>query len=123
MLATIFARDPKKSIINHDEVHKLLKNNIAWPKNYIPHKHVIKKPPPPKTKEEIHLETLKEKHSLIMTYLPKEEVENVIQRLDKICATTNAYGTYKEAGWKSTFMKYKEAAIKEQNIRDKKLRD
>ena len=85
MLATIFARDPKKFKDTDDDVQKLLKNNVAWPKNYIPFKHVIKKPPPPKTKEEAHIENLKDKHHLIMTYLPKEEVENMIQRLDKVC--------------------------------------
>ena len=78
MLATIFARDPKKFNQDHEDINKLSKNNIAWPKNYIPFKHIIKKPPPPKTKEEIHIETLKEKHHLIMTYLPNEEVENMI---------------------------------------------
>ena len=46
-----------------------------------------------------------------MKYLPKDEVEGEIQRLDRVCNTTNAIVTYKEYGWKSTFMKYKESAI------------
>lgn len=55
-----------------------MKNNVAWPKNYIPSKHTIKRPPPLKTKLEENREKLKEKHHLIMQYLPREEVDNII---------------------------------------------
>jgi len=43
MVAYIHARDPKAFNKNNEEVRKVLQNQIAWPKGYIPPKHEIKR--------------------------------------------------------------------------------
>ena len=81
MLALIFSRNPEK-YKNHDQdVERILKNNISWPKNYYPKKYAIKRPAPKKSKEEIDRLALKEKHRVLMQYLPKAEIYNVIDNL------------------------------------------
>ena len=66
---------------------------------------------------------MKEKHKSVLGYLPKEEVEYIIEDLSKVCATENAHVTYKSAGWKSTFMKYKNVANAQKNKEDRQLRE
>ena len=66
---------------------------------------------------------LKEKHASVLSYLPKQEIDGVIEDLSKVCATENAHVTYKQAGWKSTFMKYKNEAIAQKRLEDQRLRD
>ena len=39
MLATLFIKDPYKFSENQEEVQKVLSQNIAWPKGYIPEEH------------------------------------------------------------------------------------
>ena len=39
------------------------------------------------------------------------QVESIIQDLGYLAQTKNAFKTYKESGWKSTFMKYKNEAL------------
>ena len=48
-----------------------------------------------------------------MQFLPKETVDMVIEDLPKVCETANAHVTYKQSGWKSTFMKYKHESLRE----------
>lgn len=57
-----------------------------------------------------------------MQYLPKETVDLVIEDLPKVCETSNALGTYKQSGWKSTFMKYKNLSLNEQKQKDVAVR-
>ena len=57
-----------------------------------------------------------------MQYLPKAEIENVIDNLAKVADTQDAMTTYKLAGWKSNFVAKKRAAYQESRLRDLKLR-
>lgn len=43
MIGNIYARDPNNFIQNNEEVNKVLKNQIAWPKGYIPPSNEIKR--------------------------------------------------------------------------------
>lgn len=122
MLALIFSRNPEK-YKNHDQdVERILKNNISWPKNYYPKKYAIKRPAPKKSKEEIDRLALKEKHRVLMQYLPKAEIDNVIDNLQKVADTQDAMTTYKLAGWKSNFVKKKRAAHQENRSKELQLR-
>jgi len=87
--------------------------HLAWPQGYIPDSYEISKPPLKKTKEEIHRERLKEKHSCRMAPLNKFYLDEAIQNLQKVCGTQNAHTTYKVAGWKASFAKYKNTNAKE----------
>ena len=115
VLAAIYVKDPTAFTEQNEEVHKVLKNDymIAWPQGYIPETHEVAKRPPKKTKEEIHLEKLKDKHSLVMAPLNKFYLDEAIQNLQKVCTTNNAITTYKTAGWKASFAKFKNTSIKE----------
>jgi len=104
MTATLFVNDPVKFSTENEDVNKVLKQNVAWPKGYIPEQFVIQKPALKKTKEEIDREILKEKHSLKMAPLNKFYLDDAIKNLQKVCTTENALVTYKTAGWKATFM-------------------
>ena len=86
-------------------------NNISWPRNYHPVSHVIKKNPPKFTKEEILQKELKIKHHVPMDVCLDYQVESIIQDLGYLAQTKNAFKTYKESGWKSTFMKYRNEAL------------
>lgn len=57
-----------------------------------------------------------------MQYLPKAEIENVIDNLAKVADTQDAMTTYKLAGWKSNFVAKKRAAYQESRLRDLQLR-
>lgn len=71
MLALIFAKSPKKFSVNDETVQKVMVNNVAWPKLYLPRKYDIIKYHKKKTEAEIAKEILKEKHSSVLSYLPK----------------------------------------------------
>jgi hypothetical protein len=42
-----------------------------------------------------------------MPYLHPSLIDDVIMDIPKVCTTNNAIATYKKAGWKATFQKYK----------------
>lgn len=46
MLAIIFERDPQKFTEEDEEVAKIQKNNVSWPKNYVPINVDVKRPKP-----------------------------------------------------------------------------
>lgn len=105
MLATLYIRDPHKFKEESDEVKKVMSMNISWPKGYIPEEHKVVKPPPAKTQEELWYLELQEKHRVKMRHLNKYYLDDEIVDLPKVAQTTNAYVTYKESGWKSSFNK------------------
>ena len=53
-----------------------------------------------------------------MAPLNKMNLDEIIIHLQKVCETKNAYATYKQAGWKSTFNKKKMSHIKEKEEHD-----
>ena len=101
----------------------MLKNTICWPKGYVPNIHKIRRPPPRRTKEEIDKEILKKKYEIDMPKLNPMSLDKVIMDLPKVCNTRNAIATYKKAGWKATFMKYKVASINAERKKDLELRE
>ena len=101
MLATLYVRDPHKFNENDEEVQKVLSNNIGWPKGYVPEEHPVVKPPPKMTSEELHYLKLADKHYVRMRPLNKYYLDDEIVDLPKLSQTSNAFGTYKEHGWKA----------------------
>ena len=57
-----------------------------------------------------------------MAPLNKMYLDEIIIHLQKVCETKNAYSTYKQAGWKSTFNKKKMSYVKEKEEHDRLLR-
>lgn len=66
MIALIFARNPATFKQEDEDVQRILKNNVSWPKNYYPKNFTIKRPAPPKSKEELDRIELKKKHKVIL---------------------------------------------------------
>ena len=58
-----------------------------------------------------------------MPNLNPHNLDEIIMDLSKVCNTKNAISTYKKAGWKSTFQKYKIKSIEAQREKDLKLRE
>ena len=69
------------------------------------------------------LEWLREKHTVKMAPLNQLYIDDAIQDLPKICHTMDAYTTYKNAGWKAFFSKYKNQSVSERHKADQKMRD
>jgi hypothetical protein len=95
MLAFQYLKDPFDFNIDGKDVHKILKNEIAWPQGYIPEFREVVRFKVAKTKEEKFQEHLREKHNVKMAPLNKLYIEDAIQDLPKVCQTTDAYTTYK----------------------------
>ena len=95
MLAYQYLKNPYSFDAESKDVHKILKNDIAWPQGYIPDEHRIVRFKVAKTKEEKFQEYLREKHNVKMAPLNKLYIDDAIQDLPKVCQTTDAYTTYK----------------------------
>lgn len=122
MLSTLFVRDPYNFAEKRDDVQKVLSSNISWPKGYIPEDHPIVKPKVKKTREEVAREALYEKHRIHMDPLNPYYLDETITNLTRVANTENAYQTYKESGWKSTFNKIKGVSIAKKLKEEKELR-
>ena len=68
-----------------------------------------------KTKEQLFLEYLREKHKVKMAPINKLYIDDAIHDLPKVCQTINAYTTYKVSGWKGAFSKYKNQSISDRH--------
>ena len=123
MLATHYLKDPNNFDAEAKDVKNILKNEITWPQGYIPEENKVMKFKMTKTKEELFLDWLREKHSVKMAPLNKLCIDDAIQDLSKICQTSDAITTYRAARWKAFFSKYKNQSIAERRELEQKVRD
>lgn len=111
MLQNLYFKDPLQFHEN-DDVQKVLRNNIAWPIGYIPEQHVIKKIIVRESEQEQKYKVMKEKHQVEMK--DSTNVDRLLNFPLKLSELKNAFKTYKDQSWKTSFNKYRD---KEMQIR------
>ena len=122
MINSVYSRNPDNFRENSEDVKKIMQNNMAWPRGYVPKKKRIRKIVVPVNQEEIRKLEVKEKHRSNLHRLFSHQIDGIITNIPKVCETQNAIVTYKQAGWKSTFMKYKQGIIDEKKKAEDALR-
>ena len=122
MLAKCYVQNPYRFKDDAKDIHNVLKNDISWPQGYIPEELKVEPFKVPKTKEDLFRQYLREKHDVKMAPLNKMYIDEAIQDLTKVCQTSNAYSTYKIAGWKVAFAKFKSKLDAERQQEDLELR-
>lgn len=87
MISSVYARSPDTFRENSEDVKKIMQNNVAWPRGYIPKKKTIRKIVVPVNEAEVRSHELKEKHRSNLHRLFSHQVDGIITNIPKVCET------------------------------------
>lgn len=121
MLQKLYEEDPLNFHENKD-VQRVLRNNVAWPKGYIPTHIPVIKIVVPISEDQKRRNDLREKHDAKMKPFSMEFIDDLVMNPEQICEIENAMGIYKQNAWRANFAPIRIADKEKQEARIAELR-